>query len=451
VVVDISGSMEVVMPSSDTPSSERPPELVSRLQYAKMAIRLLVTEVLRKDDRLSVSTFDDIGEVVFPLLTIAEIDADSSHFFATIEALAVRGGTVLSAGVEVGRGTIDDAAPRDSAGQQRASRIMLLTDMCEMGSGDLEEQIKRNADEGVYLTIVALGVEFGAALTETVTKNKGSLYYSVTNAPELRDAIVDNATSMFPVAFDVELTLQSSQYGAVQNVYGTPFDFEEKDRFVRWSPTEHKHFSPAARALASTVYLKSARSRKCRIPLHLIAHIVSFAENAHRQSIMEVNTFFPSTLSDDGSISGGLILLETTRVAGSVAGAGKTTIGLQYKDIHGRVYEQTDHTVVVAPMATGSLDVSILRKVMSALPFPADDARMLLSLKKGILLQKYCMLCRRFLGSTPSVDAKNPFGKEDKDAKTQLSEVQDLCATSFPGCKDMEGVALTIGKFLKTM
>jgi hypothetical protein len=450
--------MNSFMPSIDMPSSERSPK-VSRLQYAKMAIRLLVTEVLRKDDRLSVSTFEDVGEVVFPLLTIAEIDADSSHFFATIEALAVRGGTVLSAGVEVGRGAIGDAAPRDSAGEQRASRIMLLTDMCEMGPGDLEEQIKRNADEGVYLTIVALGVEFGAALTETVTKNKGSLYYSVTNAPELRDAIVDNATSMFPVAFDVELTLQSSQYGAVQNVYGTPFDFEEKDRFVRWSPTEHKHFSPAARALASTVYLKSAHSRKCRIPLHLIAHIVSFAENSHRQSIMEVNTFFPSAVSDDGNISGGLILLETTSVAGSVAGAGKTTIGLQYKDIHGHVYEQTDHTVVVAPigvppMATGLLDVSILRKVMSALPFPADDARMLLSLKKGILLQKYCMLCRRFLGSTSSVDAKNPFGKEDKedkDAKTQLSEVQDLCATSFPGCKDMEGVALTIGKFLKIM
>jgi len=408
-----------------------------RLGYAKEAIRLLLTEVLRKDDRISVCTFSREGKVVFPLLPVAQV-TDDGAFFESVEAMSCGGGTVLSAGMDVGRKVLDNAPAIGEICEKRANRIMLLTDMREMGSKVLEEQIKKNAEEEVYLTIVALGVSFGSELTETVTKNKGSLYFSVTDGPELQDAIVENASSMFPVAFDVELTVQN---GRVERVFGTPFDFKEVDRFVRWSPSEHEHFSLATRALASTVYLNSIFARR-KLPFHLVAHIVSFAETSHRQSVMEVNTFFPCSLSDDGSIKGGLVLLEMTKNE-RAASTANTTIGLKYKDTKGYSFEQLDESIVTRPSMVAGFDADIDMKGPDM-----DNARMTKSLKKGILLQMYCELCRKGLLLTmtaPSVEEEIRF------IRTGLEQIQGSCAKDFPKCEDMLSLSSSITSFVQNL
>ncbi len=60
------------------------------------------------------------------------------------------------------------------------------------------------------MSIVGMGVEFNAALTETVTKNRGSLYSSATSLEELRQIVVDDFPfNSFPAAFDVNLSIRS--------------------------------------------------------------------------------------------------------------------------------------------------------------------------------------------------------------------------------------------------
>merc|ERR1711959_106234 len=92
-------------------------------------------------------------------------DLDQADLLRCVADLSTRGGTVLSAGMTVGRKVFADAGPR--AGATR--RILFLTDMDDMSSSQLGEQIRENAADDVYVSIVGMGVNSNSALTDTVT------------------------------------------------------------------------------------------------------------------------------------------------------------------------------------------------------------------------------------------------------------------------------------------
>ena len=50
-----------------------------------------------------------------------------------------------------------------------------IDDMGEMGATTLDNMIKQQAEDGVYVSIVAMGAEFNSSLTDAVCKNKGFL------------------------------------------------------------------------------------------------------------------------------------------------------------------------------------------------------------------------------------------------------------------------------------
>lgn len=164
VVIDISSSMSWGMDSSRS--------CASRITYARKAVELLLRDCLRSDDCLALSTFNRQGTVLQPLTRLSDIDAEQC--LDMVGQLQPGGGTTLSAGMDVGRsvfGTLRTGTAR---------RILFLTDMDDMNSTHLGEQIKQNAADGVDVSIMGMGVAFNSQLTDTVAKNRGSNYFCVT-------------------------------------------------------------------------------------------------------------------------------------------------------------------------------------------------------------------------------------------------------------------------------
>merc|ERR1740138_1267304 len=132
-----------------------------------------------------------------------------------------------------------------------------------MNPAELGSLIKQNANEGVYVSIVAMGAEFNSSLTETVSKNRGSNYFCVTNDAQMRECLVDDfAFNMFPAAFDIDVSVCSGSL-EVAGVYGTPFDTKEVvDLVRRWTPQSNGYYKPFAQNAASHLLLYSHSIRQ---------------------------------------------------------------------------------------------------------------------------------------------------------------------------------------------
>lgn len=79
---------------------------------------------------------------------------DAENFLGPVTELQTNGGTTLSAGMQIGRELLGEAPS-----ETRQRRILFLTDMGEMNADHLGDMIKKHADEGVYVSIVAMGAE----------------------------------------------------------------------------------------------------------------------------------------------------------------------------------------------------------------------------------------------------------------------------------------------------
>merc|ERR1711959_271772 len=95
VVIDISGIMSAAMGRGEEQQAG------SRLDHAKLGVQFLVQEVLRPNDRIAVSAFNQDGHLVQPLTTMQEMIPED--FLDPVRALHTNGGTKLAAGMQIGR------------------------------------------------------------------------------------------------------------------------------------------------------------------------------------------------------------------------------------------------------------------------------------------------------------------------------------------------------------
>mmetsp|Transcript_76149 Transcript_76149/g.114656 ORF Transcript_76149/g.114656 Transcript_76149/m.114656 type:complete len:561 (+) Transcript_76149:126-1808(+) len=413
VVIDISGSMGAGMAYSEESRCR------SRLDCAKQAVAWLVREVLRADDRIALSLFNTEGHRIHNLTQIDQMDKD--EWLQACDAIRKNGGTTLSAGMTVGREAFGTEA-EDGSSSGRARRILFLTDMAEMGATELGEQIARYAAEDVFVSIVGMGVEFNAELTETVTKNKGSIYSSATSAEELREIIVsDFDVNSFPAAFDVELSIRSGDL-KVDAVYGTPFDHHDRpDPTLTWSEEHHSLHTPHARAAAEALVNSGSNTSaqgsaqalssaiRAALPPDCVAKVLGELEPP-KQSVTEVNTFFPGHVTL-GCIKGGLVLVRLASLPGAQAPLSRSLqLSLQYSDRAGTAHVQTDTVGFETAYQAGSF------------AWEGDDeadGRLARGLEKGLLLQRYVEICRAHL---ELAHAWNPETHDAEQTCATLSE-----------------------------
>lgn len=208
-----------------------------------------------------------------------------------IRGININGGTTLSAGFRGGQKLFDDyetdypAAKEEGVGREK--RLVMLTDMCEMGAGDLNNLIQESAGRGRYTSIIGAGVDFNAELTNVVAKNRGANYFSMTKPEHFNKILVDNFDyNFFPCCFDVKLSVQSTTHKVVEG-YGTPYETAETVGENGWF------------------------------------------------TLTEVNTAQPSDIKEDGSVEGGLILVKLVRKEGVDTGPEAViNVNLTYKDKH---------------------------------------------------------------------------------------------------------------------
>jgi len=358
VVLDVSGSMRLAVSGSDCTSS--------RLDLAKDALLALVAR-LRGDDRFGLATFTREGHVVQQLTYVSELtDLD-----ARVAAMTPGGGTTLAAGMEA---AIKISGKTDGS---RHRRLLFLTDMDDLNPDQLDYLVASQADRGLYVSFVGIGAQFNSSLAEVVTKHRGANYFCMTRQEELHKIAVSNFDwNFFPAAFDVQVTHQSDVFELLA-VYGTPLDTREETIEAEWMPSTHRYYPAGFKQTVQALMLCIQRISGVALPMPALQSIFSFLDAGVR-SVVRIDTVFPSGISEDGSVEGGLILLrlKPRKAHCSSSTAGRIRLITSY-EAHGE--------------ASGTCqDLTVSDGVK-------QNTSLGRAVRKGVMLQRYVETCRQYL------------------------------------------------------
>uniref|UniRef100_A0A7S1WA04 VWFA domain-containing protein n=1 Tax=Alexandrium catenella TaxID=2925 RepID=A0A7S1WA04_ALECA len=365
------------------------------MDLAKQALLGLFGQ-LRADDRFGLATFNAAGTVVQALQLVGELDGGAVQ--ASVNGLAHGGGTTLQAGMDAAIGICKGAKEVDGP---RHKRLLFLTDMHDLGSEGMNAMIESQANQGLYVSFICIGMEFNSQLAEEVTKHCGANYFCITRDEELRKVVVDDFDfNFFPAAFEVEVAQQSDAFDLV-SVYGTPYDTREEASSEEWHPSTHRFYPSEFKDQAKELMLCAGRYSGS-LPSPALQQLFTFLSPSAR-SIIRVDTVFPSAVAQDGSIEGGLVLLRL-RPRNPESGSGTVRLMTRY----------------ISAAGGGELSTTVDVRI----PEPAGaDAEPDPAVVKGVLLQRYVEVCRVYLAL-----AERPSEEHAAELRAALAGVQALLA-----------------------
>jgi Ca-activated chloride channel homolog len=224
VVLDISGSMGSPFDEYyyDKGAAQKAEDKNARkINIATRSIAAMIDH-LGPEDRLGVVLFDDTAYVGRKLKRFG--DADSAKIKGHVLALRERGGTNMDAGITLGTELF--AGVRGADPSQYENRIVFLTD-AQPNTGDISEsgligRTKANAEKGIYMTFIGIGVDFNTDLVSSITKVRGANYFAVHSSSDFKRRLADEFDFMVtPMVFDLDLTVDSRAY-RIAGVYGSP-------------------------------------------------------------------------------------------------------------------------------------------------------------------------------------------------------------------------------------
>jgi len=230
IVLDISGSMrssfneyyydkEKNKIKNDSWTEED--KMKSKMVIANESIVSLL-EHLNDDDRFGMVLFETNAHLAKPLRAVGKTDMDAikNHIMELYQG----GGTNMSAGINSGTELFNEL--EDINPDEYENRIIFLTDAMpnkgNMGSGNLFDIMQKNAERGIYSTVIGVGVDFNTKLIEDIIKVKGANYYSVHSSKQFKERLDDEFEYMVtPLVFDLQLSLSATGY-EIEKVYGSP-------------------------------------------------------------------------------------------------------------------------------------------------------------------------------------------------------------------------------------
>eukprot|EP00929_Paragymnodinium_shiwhaense_P099746 TRINITY_DN6156_c0_g1_i3.p1 TRINITY_DN6156_c0_g1~~TRINITY_DN6156_c0_g1_i3.p1 ORF type:complete len:546 (-),score=104.82 TRINITY_DN6156_c0_g1_i3:168-1805(-) len=361
-VLDVSGSMGGCI--SRTQASGQG----NRLQLAQEALVRLFCQ-LRPDDRLGLATFTTEASVI-QQLELAENIAASS-FEASVRALRQGGGTTIQAGLQAAADICDNAPMLTG---KRHRRLLFLTDMDDMRPEALSTLIGKQAEKHCYVSFVCIGMEFNSKLAGEVTKHPGANYFCITRDEEMQKVIVDDFDwNFFPAAFEVEVAQQSDAFELV-GVYGTQYETRIEEE-VDWRPDDHSFYPEAFKDEAKELLLCSQRYTG-HLPSPALKAVFDCMSSSAR-TVIRVDTVFPSAVSENAAIEGGLILLRL-RPKSPDKDFGSVRFMLRYLDDGVAVSKATELTVASASDVAQSPDSAV---------------------RKGVMLQRFVEVCKDCLSA----------------------------------------------------
>jgi Ca-activated chloride channel family protein len=247
----------------------------TKMQIADESVVALLDH-LKPEDRFGMVLFSDDAFLVDPLTSVA--DKNLNRLKSRILNIKETYGTNMEAGMQEGTALFDRFLQADKS--EYENRIIFLTDaMPNMGDSSdlgLYRMLEDNADQGIYTTFIGIGVDFNTELIESISKIKGSNYYSVHSASEFETRMNDEFDFMVtPLVFDLRLKLDAPGY-EIEKVYGSP----EADQATG--------------------------------------------------ELMKVNTLFPSK-AEEGQVKGGVILVKLKKLSNQ----GNMRLSVSYQDRNG--------------------------------------------------------------------------------------------------------------------
>eukprot|EP01026_Neomeris_dumetosa_P068724 TRINITY_DN67446_c0_g1_i2.p1 TRINITY_DN67446_c0_g1~~TRINITY_DN67446_c0_g1_i2.p1 ORF type:complete len:531 (-),score=56.90 TRINITY_DN67446_c0_g1_i2:586-2178(-) len=277
IMLDVSGSMGAAFDKNlyDGPFKEDDLWAQSKMSIAKMAVKDMLSH-LEAEDRLGIVTFESSASVVQELTLVKELDFEDLN--RKIDQIQDVGQTNMEAGYQMSSNVLNQCFEcRNSGLEQYENRIVILTD-AQPNAGDasqtgLSNLVSQNAQEGVFTSVIGIGLDFNSTLVEFLTKTRGANYYNVYSPQQFRDKLDAEFDFMVtPLVFDLKLEIDPSSFNnglgwQVIKVYGSP----NLDGGLNVEGT-----------------------------------------------IIEINTLFPAPKTEDGAIKGGVVLLKVFKPSGKV-------------------------------------------------------------------------------------------------------------------------------------
>ena len=203
VVIDTSGSMASA----------------GKIDFVRDGLEQLI-DSLHDADRLSVITFNNDQETVFPMTPIITSRSDAR---GVVQSLQAAGGTNLYAGLEAGYASV--SANYDSA---RQNRVILLSDglptVGNTSSDNIVAMSRAQNSDGIGLTTIGLGTDFNPELMRELALQADGNYYFLENASAVEEVFQEEINYFtVPIAFDLSIGLTAGEDYTLGRAYGSPF------------------------------------------------------------------------------------------------------------------------------------------------------------------------------------------------------------------------------------
>ncbi len=260
IVLDISGSMSSSIDDYYYDGNDEKEDYKSKMKLAEESINVLIDQ-LKDYDSLGIVLFDDGAYLAKPLnkMSKTNIKTLKKHILEVQEY----GGTNFEAGYKKALKVFDKYGVGDT--DEYENRIIVITDaMPNMGAtthSELLNMMEDAQDNNINTTFIGVGVDFNSEVVKNITNVRGANYYKVSSEEEFKNRMGEEFDYMVtPMVYDLNMSINSNNF-KLEKIYGT----DDID-----------------------------------------------SENSN--TIMHVNTLFPSNSTDNGEVKGGIILIKLKKI-----------------------------------------------------------------------------------------------------------------------------------------
>lgn len=227
VVLDISGSMSSSFYEYYYGGHRKRNDLneqtekMSKLQSACQSISAMLDH-LRPDDRFGMVLFNHEAHLAKPVSAVGTTDMQALK--GHILALSPTGATNMEEGLEEGCRLLMPFTLSNP--DEFENRIIFLTDAMPNTDDTSESGLLAITDNmakhRIHTTFVGMGVDFNSQMIRSISKVRGSNYYSVHSPVEFKKRLADEFEFMVtPMIFDLALTLKAPGF-RISQVIGSP-------------------------------------------------------------------------------------------------------------------------------------------------------------------------------------------------------------------------------------
>ena len=297
IVLDISGSMDTKMNKKGE----------SRLDIAKKSLITFIDN-LKEKDNISITAFNDECTKIISFSNAKKF-LDNKKNIDKINKLESSGGTDIYKGLM----QVYENLKKNNKNKNQYRRIILITDMIYYEDQNFIDSCKEMADNNIFLTILGISESFNTELTESISKIKGCNYYIILNDKDMKKYLIDEFNYIcFPLSFNEKLEILSP-FLKVKSIIGTGYkELKERKENIEWDTNTHKLFDKEFKQNIFFLLLYFKRKGKI-LPKPVILCISQFLKEMHKKTISEINTTFPSALTNyrkDFYAKGGMILIK---------------------------------------------------------------------------------------------------------------------------------------------